>query len=188
MTFDIIVLPGDGIGPEVTAEAVKVLRAVGERYRAPASRWRSTSPAAPRSTRRASPISEETMARCADGRRGAARRGRRAEVGRSQRRRCGPEQALFRLRKELGLFTNLRPVRLYPALLDASPLRPERLQGVDLLIVRELTGGLYFGRPQGIYDEPDGRRAVDTMAYTRRGDRARAARRLYDGAGGGASA
>jgi 3-isopropylmalate dehydrogenase len=56
-------------------------------------------------------------------------------------------------------------VRLYPGLLDASPLRPERLQGVDLLIVRELTGGLYFGTPQGIYDEPGGRRAVDTMAY-----------------------
>jgi 3-isopropylmalate dehydrogenase len=77
-----------------------------------------------------------------------------------------PEQALFRLRKELGLFTNLRPVRLYPALLDASPLRPERLADVDLLIVRELTGGLYFGRPQGIYDDAGGRRAVDTMAYS----------------------
>ena len=74
-----------------------------------------------------------------------------------------PEQALLRLRGELGLFANLRPVRALGALADASPLRPEVREGADLFIVRELTGGLYFGRPQG--PTPDG--AVDTCAYSR---------------------
>jgi 3-isopropylmalate dehydrogenase len=74
-----------------------------------------------------------------------------------------PEQALLRLRQELGLFANLRPVRVHPTLIDASPLRPERVRGVDLVIVRELTGGIYFGQPRIEGSE----RAVDTMVYTR---------------------
>jgi 3-isopropylmalate dehydrogenase len=74
-----------------------------------------------------------------------------------------PEQALLRLRKELGLFANLRPVRVHPALVNASPLRPELVRGVDLVIVRELTSGIYFGQPRIEGNE----RAVDTMVYTR---------------------
>ena len=74
-----------------------------------------------------------------------------------------PEQALLRLRKELGLFANLRPVRVHPALVEASPLRPELVRGVDLIVVRELTGGIYFGQPRVEGKE----RAVDTMVYTR---------------------
>jgi 3-isopropylmalate dehydrogenase len=76
-----------------------------------------------------------------------------------------PEQALFALRGELGLFANLRPVKVHPALAAASPLRPELLDGVDLLIVRELTGGVYFGERQEAAEEPGARRAVDTMPY-----------------------
>ncbi len=160
----IIVLPGDGIGPEVTTEAARVLQVVGERF---GHRFVLEEHLAGGASidARGVPISDETMHRCA----GAAVVLLGAVGGPkwdNPSAKVRPEQALFRLRLELGLFTNLRPVRLYPALRDASPLRPERLEGVDLLIVRELTGGLYFGRPQEIYDEPGGRRAVDTMAYS----------------------
>jgi 3-isopropylmalate dehydrogenase len=164
MKVDIVVLPGDGIGPEVTAEAVKVLRAVGERYGHSLTLDEHLVGGASIDAQGV-PVSEDTMAACA-----AADAVLLGAVGGPKwddpRAPVRPEQALFRLRKELGLFTNLRPVRLYPVLLDASPLRPERLADVDLLIVRELTGGLYFGRPQGIYDDAGGRRAVDTMAYS----------------------
>jgi 3-isopropylmalate dehydrogenase len=162
--YSIVVLPGDGIGPEVTAEAVKVLRAVGERYGHKLALDEHLIGGASIDAQGV-PVSEDTMAACAaaDAVLLGAVGGPRWDDPSAPVR---PEQALFRLRKELGLFTNLRPVRLYPALLDASPLRPERLADVDLLIVRELTGGLYFGRPQGIYDDAGGRRAVDTMAYS----------------------
>ena len=164
MKADIVVLPGDGIGPEVTAEAVKVLRAVGERYGHNLALDEHLVGGASIDAQGV-PVSEDTMAACA-----AADAVLLGAVGGPKwddpSAPVRPEQALFRLRKELGLFTNLRPVRLYPALLDASPLRPEHLADVDLLIVRELTGGLYFGRPQGIYDDAGGRRAVDTMAYS----------------------
>jgi 3-isopropylmalate dehydrogenase len=162
--YSIVVLPGDGIGPEVTAEAVKVLRAVGERYGHSLALDEHLVGGASIDAQGV-PVSEDTMAACA-----AADAVLLGAVGGPKwddpSAPVRPEQALFRLRKELGLFTNLRPVRLYPALLDASPLQPERLADVDLLIVRELTGGLYFGRPQGIYDDAGGRRAVDTMAYS----------------------
>jgi 3-isopropylmalate dehydrogenase len=76
-----------------------------------------------------------------------------------------PESGLLRLRKGLGVFANLRPIRLHPALIDASPLKPDRLQGVDILVLRELTGGLYFGQPK-MREMRDGReRAVDTLEY-----------------------
>jgi 3-isopropylmalate dehydrogenase len=80
--------------------------------------------------------------------------------------RVRPEQALFALRGGLELFANLRPVTVNPALVDSSPLRPELLAGVDLLIVRELTSGLYFGRPSEQRDTPDGRVGIDTLWYT----------------------
>ncbi|MGH3076468.1 MAG: isocitrate/isopropylmalate family dehydrogenase, partial [Gaiellales bacterium] len=80
--------------------------------------------------------------------------------------RVRPEQALFVLRGGLELFANLRPVSILPALVPSSPVRPEVLDGVDLLIVRELTSGLYFGRPSEQRDTPEGRVGIDTMWYT----------------------
>ncbi|WP_339936054.1 3-isopropylmalate dehydrogenase [Undibacterium luofuense] len=76
-----------------------------------------------------------------------------------------PEQALFALRTRFGLFANLRPVTVLPELVEASPLKASRLEGVDMLVVRELTGGLYFGRPSGEETTSSGRRAVDTLPY-----------------------
>jgi 3-isopropylmalate dehydrogenase len=77
-----------------------------------------------------------------------------------------PEQGLLRIRKVLGLYANLRPVTVEPSVAEASPLRPDLVAGVDLMIVRELTGGLYFGERREPYDGPDGRAAYDTMLYT----------------------
>jgi 3-isopropylmalate dehydrogenase len=77
-----------------------------------------------------------------------------------------PEQGLLKLRQALGLFANIRPVKIYPALADASTLKREVIEKVDMVIVRELTGGIYFGKPQGRQDNAQGRAAVDTMYYT----------------------
>src|SRR5204863_4069641 len=77
-----------------------------------------------------------------------------------------PEQGLLAIRKALGLYANLRPVRVHPALAGCSPLKPERLEGVDMLFIRELTGGLYFGWPRFREDTGERRRAVDTLEYS----------------------
>ena len=159
--YRIAVLRGDGIGVEVVPEAEKVLRAVGERFGhrflielglVGGSAMDSTG----------DPLPDETLALCKSSDAvllGAAGDPRYDDP----RAKVQPVQAVLRLRKDLGLFANLRPVRLHPALADASPLRPELVQDVDLIVVRELTGGVYFGRPQveGI------ERALDTMVYTR---------------------
>ena len=99
------------------------------------------------------------------GRRDPARRRRRPEVGRPGRP-VRPEQALFALRGGLGLFANLRPVSVHPALAASSPLRPELLDGVDMLIVRELTGGLYFGDRREATGAGAARTALDTLPYS----------------------
>src|SRR5260370_27652853 len=78
-----------------------------------------------------------------------------------------PEKGLLGIRKSLGVYANLRPVRAYPALLNSSPLKNHLVEGVDMIIVRELTGGLYYGTPRGISGEGAAMRAVNTMAYTR---------------------
>ena len=163
MHFTIALLPGDGIGPEVVREGVRVLQAVGERFghtfetaEAPIGGCALDATG--------SPLPRETLSLC---------RGSDAvllgAVGgptwSDSRARARPEQGLLELRKALGLFANLRPARFYPALANACPLRPEIASGADLVIVRELTGGLYFGRPQEQRRTPQGREAVDTLFY-----------------------
>jgi 3-isopropylmalate dehydrogenase len=159
-TYAIAVLPGDGIGPEVIAQAVRVLEAVGERFDlrfaletfpVGAAGVAAANDPLPSATRAAVLKSDAVLL-------GAV--GDPALDGAPRELR--PETGLLALRKLLNVYANLRPVTVHPALLACSPLKPERLRDVDLLVVRELTGGLYYGEPRG----RNGTSAVNTLAYT----------------------
>lgn len=158
--YNIALLPGDGIGPEVTAEGVKVLAAVGRRYGLD-FRFSEAPIGGVALEDAGSPLPETTIENCrrADAVLFGAVGGPRWDHEPPHRR---PEAGLLGIRKALNLFANLRPVRAFASLTAVSPLRAEVLHGTDLLIVRELTGGLYFGQPRG--REHD--RAVDTLTYT----------------------
>jgi 3-isopropylmalate dehydrogenase len=155
MTHHIVTLPGDGIGPEIMSPALDVLRAVGEfefeqhLFGGAAIDVHGTA------------LTDETLAACraADGVLLAAVGGPRWDTTDPQAPR--PEQGLLGLRKGLGLYANLRPVKPLPTLYDASPLRRERIEGTDLLVVRELTGGIYFGEKTRTAEM-----ASDVCAYT----------------------
>jgi 3-isopropylmalate dehydrogenase len=156
MSKRIVLLPGDGIGPEIIAPAVEVLGAVTELdYEEHVFGGASIDT-------HGTALTDETLAACrqADAVLLAAVGGPKWDTTDSQRPR--PEQGLLGLRKGLGLFANLRPVRPVPALYDASPLKRERIEGTDLLVVRELTGGIYFGEKTRTADE-----ASDACVYTR---------------------
>lgn len=164
MPENILVIPGDGVGAEVMGEAVKVLEAVERRFR------------------REFDVSEEIAGGAAIDKYSTAlgpqtlEKARRSDavlfgaVGGPKwddpRAKVRPEQGLLALRRGLGLFANLRPVRVHPLLIDASPIKASVLQGTDMIIIRELTGGLYFGRPQRRWENVRGREAVDTLRYS----------------------
>ena len=163
--FTITVLAGDGIGPEVTGQAVRVLQAVSERYEHNFTFHHALVGVAAIEAEGAA-ISDATMALCQQSDAilfGAVGGSPRYEGPNSKTQ---PEQALFRLRKELELFANLRPVRPFQALLNASTIKAEVLQGTDMLVVRELTGGIYFGKPSEIRETPQGAEAIDTLIYS----------------------
>ncbi len=160
----IAVAPGDGVGPEVTTEAVRVLRAIAELNHHTFEFFE-----------------EPVGGNCIDAHGvalmpGSLRRIRGADallfgaVGGPKwddpRASVRPEDGLLALRKGLKVFANLRPVKIYPALLSGSPLKSPNLADVDFMVVRELTGGLYFAKPKKVWDSPSGRRAVDTCAYS----------------------
>jgi 3-isopropylmalate dehydrogenase len=161
----VVLLGGDGIGPEVCAAARTVVDAAGERFGF-AVAWEEHAVGGTALDATGEPLPPSTLAaaREADAVLLGAVGGPRWDDPNAARR---PEDALLALRSELGLFANLRPVRAHPALASASPLRPEVRQGADLLIVRELTGGLYFGRPKGRATEEGVETAVDTLRYAR---------------------
>jgi 3-isopropylmalate dehydrogenase len=159
----IVLLPGDGIGPEVVGEGRRVLEAVAARGRHEFAFAEHLVGGCSIDAHGAA-LTTETLDACkaADAVLLGAVGGPKWDDPTAAVR---PEQGLLGLRKGLGLFANLRPAKPHPALIDASPLKPERLAGVDLLVVRELTGGLYFGQPR-LREQVDGHtRAVDTMEY-----------------------
>jgi len=163
MRANIALLPGDGIGPEVVEAARSILEqvAAGGGHRFEFSSYLVGGCAIDAS---GNPLPDETLAGCraADAALLGAVGGPKWDDPAAAVR---PEQGLLALRRELGLYANLRPVRVSPHLVDASPLKAERLAGVDILFVRELTGGLYFGK-RGREPIPGGERAFDTMVYT----------------------
>lgn len=163
--FKIAVLSGDGIGPEIIREAVKVLRAVGKKYKI-CFETKDALVGGASIDKYGVPLTDETLklAQESDAVLLGAVGGPKWE-GLDYKIR--PERALLALRKELGLFANLRPAKIYPVLADASTLKREVIEGVDIMVIRELTGGLYFGTPKGIEKLPDGtERGVNTMSYT----------------------
>jgi 3-isopropylmalate dehydrogenase len=160
----IVLLPGDGIGPEVVQEGRRVLERVAARYGHDlAFEEKLLGGVAIDATGEALP--KETLAACerADAVLLGAVGGPRWDDPRAPVR---PEQGLLGLRRALGLFANLRPVRVHPALAATSPLKEDRLADVDVLFVRELTGGIYFGQPRLREKVRDATRAVDTLEYT----------------------
>ncbi|MFM8524811.1 MAG: 3-isopropylmalate dehydrogenase [Cyanobacteriota bacterium] len=163
-SYRITLLPGDGIGPEITAVTRQLLDAVSRRHGFSLSYdEQPVGGAAIDAT--GSPLPESTLAACRQ-----ADAVLLAAIGSPQYdtlpREKRPETGLLALRAGLGLFANLRPVKTIPALIDASTLRPEVISGVDLLVVRELTGGIYFGTPKGRIQTEDGERAFNTMVYS----------------------
>ncbi len=163
MNFNITLLPGDGIGPEVVSEAVCVLDVIASRH-GHTFKFTERLMGGCSIDKYGSSLTDETLADCksADAVLLGAVGGPKWDDPAAKDR---PERGLLALRKGLGVFANLRPVQVHPALIDSSPLKSEKLKGVDILVVRELTGGLYFGWPKG-RDIKDGReRAVDTLEY-----------------------
>jgi 3-isopropylmalate dehydrogenase len=165
---EIAVLPGDGIGPEVMAEGIKVLTAVQKRFAVELS-FRHADVGGVAIDRHGEALPAETLAVC-----DKADSILFGSVGGPKWERLPPEKqperaALLPLRKRFNLFCNLRPARVFPALTGASPLRPDIVKdGFDILCLRELTGGIYFGQPKGREGSGSDEKAFDTLVYTRR--------------------
>lgn len=165
MTQEVLVLPGDGIGPEITAEAVKVLEALKVSDNLDINMSEDLVGGAAYDAHGV-PLADETMvkAHAADAVLLGAVGGYKWE---SLDISVRPEKGLLRLRSEMQLFANLRPAFLYPQLADASTLKPEVVAGLDILIVRELTGGIYFGQPRGVRTLENGeRQGYNTYVYS----------------------
>ena len=164
MEFKIAVLPGDGIGPEVTAEGVKVLEALGRGFGhnfvleygdVGGTSIDKHGVALLPEVRELTNAADAVLF-------GAVGGPKWDDPGAS----VHPEDAILQLRSYMGVFANIRPVKVYPWLADASSIKPEVLEGVDMVVVRELTGGLYYAEPKGRTETPQGWTAVDTMRYS----------------------
>jgi 3-isopropylmalate dehydrogenase len=164
MNAKIVLLPGDGIGPEVVNEARLVLDAVAglfghsfqySTHLLGGCAIDATGTAMPDATLQACQAADAVLLGAVGG-----------PKWDDPQAKVRPEQGLLAIRKGLGLYANLRPVKAIPSLAKLSPLKPERVAGVDFIVIRELTGGLYFGQPKGRRQTPQGEEAVDTLIYT----------------------
>lgn len=165
MDLKVLVLPGDGIGVEVTREAVKILQHIADAYGHKVSLSDGLlGGVAIHKTGNPFPDETRALALAADATLLGAVGSPEFDHEPPERR---PERGLLGIRKALGVYANLRPVRSYRALLDSSPLKNELVDGTDMIIVRELTGGLYYGTPRGISGAGADERAINTMVYTR---------------------
>jgi len=164
MQFNLAVLPGDGIGPEVTDEAIKVLKATGNKFGHTFNLSYGLIGGVA-IDEEGTALSSATLKMCkgSDAVLLGAVGGPKWDDPQAKIR---PEDGLLAVRKGLGLFANLRPVKVSPMLIDSTNLKPEVVEGVDFIFIRELTGGLYFGRPKKQWQTSRGRRAVDTMTYS----------------------
>src|SRR5436305_1105996 len=165
MNLNILVLPGDGIGSEVTCQAVKVLRHVADKFHHQLKitegllggiAIHKTGTPFPPDTARLAAAADATLM-------GAVGLPEFDNAPPDQR----PEKGLLAIRQALGVYANLRPVRAYASQVESSPLKNHLVQGTDMIIVRELTGGIYYGTPRGITEDGAETRAVNTMTYTR---------------------
>jgi len=175
----IITLPGDGIGPEVTEVAVTVLKETCSAYDVEINTIERNFGGIGYD-RDGEPVTEETLELCKKHKfvlLGAVGGPRWDDLGPDKR----PEAALLKLRKELGVYANLRPIQVYPSLAGASTLKKEIISGTDILIMRELTGGIYFGEPRKTSEENGDPFSVDTMKYSR-SEVQRIARTAFDAA------
>jgi 3-isopropylmalate dehydrogenase len=164
MQLRVTSLPGDGIGPEVTAQAICVLEVVADGFGHDLE-LDEKEIGGVALTKFGNPLPDATIQACL-----ASQAVLLGAVGSPafdhNPRELRPEAGLLRLRQELGAFANLRPAVFYPALAACSPLREEKVKGTDILIVRELLGGLYFGQPRSIQGAPGAREAINTMRYS----------------------
>jgi len=164
MDFKLTVLPGDGVGPEVAGEGVKVLKLIGEKF---GHKFELTygDIGGISIDNHGIPLTPEVLGLC--------KKSHAVYLGAvggpkwdDPLAKVRPEDGLLSLRKELKLFANLRPVKVFPELVNHTNLKPDIIRGVDFIFVRELTGGLYFGKPKKRWETTRGRKAVDTMAYS----------------------
>ncbi len=164
MRFNLAILPGDGVGPEIVREAVKILDTIADEFGHNFELEDGLIGAvAIDETGRALPEDTFKLCQCSDAVLLAAVGDPRYD---DPQIKIKPEDGLLSLRKKLELFANLRPVRVYPVLVNNTALKPEVIKDTDFVIVRELTGGLYFGEPKRQWETALGRRAVDTMSYS----------------------
>jgi 3-isopropylmalate dehydrogenase len=163
LEYKITLLPGDGIGPEVVGEAARVLDVIANKYDHTFN-FQERLMGGCSIDKFGKSITDETLADCksSDAVLLGAVGGPKWDDPNAKDR---PERGLLTLRKGLGVFANLRPVKVHPSLIDSSPLKPEILKDVDILVIRELTGGLYFGQPKMREMKNGNERAVDTLEY-----------------------
>src|ERR1700691_100230 len=163
MLLNLTILPGDGIGPEVTEQAVLVLQAAADAFGHHLQLQRKNIGGAALAATN-DPLPADTIQACLSS--SAVLLGAVGSPAFDHYpNHLRPEAGLLRLRRELGAYANLRPAICFPALEDSSPLRPDLVRGTDIMIVRELLGGLYFGEPRSIQGAPGARIATNTMTY-----------------------